>query len=340
MSLATIFPKAWREQAWWLYLLFPLSIVYFVVIKTRRYAYNRGLLKSYRAPVPVMIIGNITVGGSGKTPLIIELVHFLQKACHLKVGVISRGYGGEGPFPCLVDAHSTADVVGDEPVLIVQQTGVAMAVGSDRKASIELLLNNHDLDLILSDDGLQHLALQRDLEWIVLDIDRGLGNGFLLPSGFLREPESRLNTATVIEHGRDSQSALNMHLHADALFALEGESSGVIRRPPKKGDKVHAVAGIGLPERFFNSLRELGFQVVEHSFADHHQYMPHDVDFDDHLPIITTAKDAVKLYDIAVQMPEKVIWVLPVTAQLSIACYQLLHQQLSDLGLSLPPFNT
>lgn len=339
MSLATIFPKAWREQAWWLYLLFPLSLLYFLSIKTRRYAYHQGWFKSYRAPVPVMIIGNITVGGSGKTPLIIELVHFLQKACHLKVGVISRGYGGQGPFPSLVDQHSSAEKVGDEPVLIVQQTSVAMAVGPDRKAAIKLLLDRHDLDIILSDDGLQHLALQRDLEWIVLDIDRGLGNGFLLPSGFLREPESRLNTATVIEHGRHSQSTLNMHLRSGALVQVSSTTESSVK-PPKAGDKVHAIAGIGVPERFFASLRELGFKVIEHPFPDHHHYLPHDIDFDDQLPIITTAKDAVKLYDIAAQMPEQAIWVLPVTAQLSTDCYALLHQQLCMLGLSLPPFNT
>ena len=337
MSLATVFPKAWREQAWWLYLLFPLSLLYFVSVKTRRYAYHLGWFKSYRAPVPVMIIGNITVGGSGKTPLIIELVNFLQKACHLKVGVISRGYGGEGPFPCLVQAQSAAETVGDEPVLIVQQTGVAMAVGADRKAAIELLLANHDIDLILSDDGLQHLALQRDLEWIVLDIERGLGNGFLLPAGFLREPESRLNTATVIEHGQLSDSALNMHLRSGELYPLAGSSD---LKPLKTGDKVHAVAGIGVPERFFDSLKALGFKVIEHPFADHHNYVPQDLDFADHLPVVTTAKDAVKMGDIAGQMPEKAIWVLPVNAQLSTDCYALLHQQLSALGLALPSFNT
>lgn len=343
MSLATVFPKAWREQAWWLYLLFPLSLLYFLTIKTRRYAYHHGLFKSYRAPVPVMIIGNITVGGSGKTPLIIELVNFLQKACHLKVGVISRGYGGQGPFPCLVAAQSSADVVGDEPVLIVQQTGVAMAVGADRKAAIELLLAQHAVDVILADDGLQHLALQRDLEWIVLDIDRGLGNGLLLPAGFLREPESRLNNATVIEHGQHSQSELNMQLASGEIFALNpstGPSAETAVKRPKPGTKVHAVAGIGVPERFFSNLRALGYKVVEHPFADHHAYEPQDLDFDDSLPVITTAKDAVKMGDIAQQMPEKNIWVLPVTAQLSTPCYALLHQQLSALGLDLPPFNT
>ena len=339
MSLATVFPKAWREQAWWLYLLFPLSLLYFLIIKTRRYAYHHGLFKSYRAPVPVMIIGNITVGGSGKTPLIIELVNFLQKACHLKVGVISRGYGGQGAFPCLVTKQSGADVVGDEPVLIVQQTGVVMAVGPDRKAAIELLLAQHAVDVILADDGLQHLALQRDLEWIVLDIDRGLGNGMLLPSGFLREPESRLNNATVIEHGQYSQSELNMQLANGEIFALHTPADAPLKQP-KPGTKVHAVAGIGVPERFFNSLRMLGYKVIEHPFADHHAYEPQDLDFEDTLPIITTAKDAVKMGDIVQQMPEKNIWVLPVTASLSTPCYALLHQQLSTLGLALPPFNT
>lgn len=336
MKLATLFPKVWAEQAWWLYLLFPLSLIYFLVIKIRVLLYKKGLLKSYKAPVPVMIIGNITVGGSGKTPLIIELVTFLQLACHLKVGVISRGYGGHGPFPCLVEKDADPEVVGDEPVLIVQQTNVAMAVGPNRQAAIELLLTHHTLDIILSDDGLQHLALQRDLEWIVFDADRGLGNECLLPTGFLREPISRLNSATVIQHTAHSNSDLNMHLQSGELFNLNPHSLG---KMPKARTKIHAVAGIGVPQRFFNSLQALGFDIIEHAFEDHYHYAPSDIDFDDNLPIITTAKDAVKLYDIAQQIPEKDIWVLPVKAQLSIGCYRLLHQQLSDLGLSLPPFN-
>lgn len=355
-KLATLFPRAWAEQARWLYALWPLSKLYGLVIRHRRQMYAQGKLASYKAPVPVMIIGNITVGGSGKTPLIIELVNFLQLACAIKVGVISRGYGGQGPFPQLVSHESSPEIVGDEPVLITRQTQVPMAVGPNRQASIELLLKEHpELDIILSDDGLQHLALQRDIEWIVLDVDRGLGNEQLLPCGFLREPVERLKTATVIEHGLKSTSTLTMHLKPSALIPLREDEQQPKSVPagqpieqlklwleegtsaPKVGQTIHAVAGIGHPRRFFESLRNMGFHVIEHAFPDHHAYTPANLDFPDHYPIITTAKDAVKMLDFA-HLIEKNIWILPVQAHLSIDCYRTLHQQLTQLGLKLPPF--
>lgn len=355
MSLEQIFTQAWRNQSGWLMLLRPLSTVYGLVSRMRHYLYQQQILKSYRAPVPVMIIGNITVGGSGKTPLIIELVQFLHYF-GLNVAVISRGYGGQGPFPHLVQPQDLPEIVGDEPALIVQQTGVLMAVGPDRRAAIELLLEQAEqqgkpIDLILSDDGLQHLALQRDIEWIVLDVDRGLGNQQLLPAGYLRESVQRLDTATVIEHGKNATSALRMQLKAAALEPLSDEAG--LR--PDLGDCVHAVAGIAVPERFFQNLRELGFEVIEHAFADHHDYSPADLDFDNsfdnrvendsedgfddssfdnHYPIITTAKDAVKIRQLAPLVALDNIWVLPVQAQLSTACYEHLISQLKALKIS------
>lgn len=327
MQLDQRFNQAWARQSVWLNLLRPLSGLYSLVIHCRRYLYEQKILKSYRAPVPVMVIGNITVGGSGKTPLIIELVNFLHYF-GLNIAVISRGYGGQGPFPRIVEDDDTPDIVGDEPVLIVQQTGVLMAVGPNRQQAIELILQHTTPDLILSDDGLQHLALQRDLEWIVLDVDRGLGNQQLLPAGFLREPVSRLETATVIEHGKSSKTDLTMQLESGSLVALT--DAGLM---PSAADTVHAVAGIGVPQRFFDSLRALGFEVIEHVFPDHHAYQPADLDFDDDFPIITTAKDAVKIQQFAVLLAEKEIWVLPVQARLSVGCYELLQQQLKALGL-------
>ena len=350
MSLEQIFTQAWRNQSGWLLLLRPLSTLYGLVSRVRHYLYQQQILKSYRAPVPVMIIGNITVGGSGKTPLIIELVHFLQYF-GLNVAVISRGYGGQGPFPHLVQAQDLPSIVGDEPALIVQQTGVLMAVGPDRRAAIERLLQQAEqqgkpLDLILSDDGLQHLALQRDIEWIVLDVDRGLGNQQLLPAGYLREPLQRLETATVIEHGKNATSPLSMQLKPSALVPLSDEAG--LR--PERGDCVHAVAGIAVPERFFQSLRDLGFEVIEHVFADHYDYTPADLEFDDSVasdsddgfndrfedsyPVITTAKDAVKIKQLAPLIELDNVWILPVQAQLSTACYEQLIAQLKALNIT------
>ncbi len=320
-------PAAWQRQAGWLALLLPLSALYGAVTGLMRLSYRLGFQQVYRAPVPVMVIGNITVGGSGKTPLIIHLVRYLQSNFQLQVGVISRGYGGQAGFPALVTASSTADQVGDEPVLIVQQTGVPMAVAPNRQAAIECLLVAHpELELILSDDGLQHLALARDLEWIVLDTARGLGSGWLLPAGALRESADRLAQSTVIEHGI-STAELQMQLVAQPLQPLNPLQQ-YDQVAPVAGDRVHAVAGIGYPARFFQQLRELGFVVIEHAFADHHAYVLQELQFADGLPLLTTGKDAVKLFGLGLNG-----WILPVEACLSDACYTLLQQQLGELGL-------
>ena len=201
MSIETTMTRAWQRQAAWLWLLLPVSWLYGFITMLRWQAYKIGLLSSYRAPIPVMVIGNITVGGSGKTPLIIELVTYLQKR-NIKVGVISRGYGGDSSqMPALVHADSLPSIVGDEPSLIVNTTGAAMAVCPNRKQAITTLLKAYpDLQLIIADDGLQHYALQRDIEWIVVDASRGFGNQQLLPTGFLREPMSRLQGANVVYH--------------------------------------------------------------------------------------------------------------------------------------------
>ena len=323
-DLKQALPRAWANRAPWLLALLPLSALYGAVTSLQRLAYRIGYKHAYRAPVPVMIIGNITVGGSGKTPLIIALVEYLRQR-GVRVGVISRGYGGVGPFPRVVQADDSPNQVGDEPLLIVQQTHVALAVGPNRQAAIECLLAAGPLDLILSDDGLQHLALARDLEWIVLDTRRGLGNGWLLPAGPLRESAQRLQTATVIEHG-PSSADLQMQLVAGTLQPLQVNQ--VISSMPQAGMRVHAVAGIGDPARFFATVRGLGFVPIEHPFADHHAYQASDVQFDDGLPMLTTAKDAVKLQALGISG-----WVVPVQAQLSADCYALLDTQLQALGL-------
>ncbi len=338
MSLRTALPRAWAEQSSWLILLLPLSFLYALITAIQRLAYRLNFKTAYQSPVPVMVIGNITVGGSGKTPLLIELVRYLRDEQKLQVGVISRGYGGDvTTFPRMVRIDDRAQVVGDEPLLIVQQTGVAMAVGANRQATIECLLADAakrgvTLDIILSDDGLQHLAMGRHLEWIVLDTDRGTGRGWLLPAGFLREGIERLEAATVIEHGSRPvhgagfvQSPYQMRLVAGELTPLV---SGKDLTPPQSPQRVHAVAGIGNPARFFNSLRQLGFEVIEHPFADHHPFVASDVSFGDGLPVITTAKDAQRLQGLIEQA-----WILPVNAWLSNECYTLLYHQLTEIGV-------
>ena len=280
-----------------------------------------------------MIIGNITVGGSGKTPLLIHLVNYLQTK-NVRVGIISRGYGGKGPFPAYVGLEATPDQVGDEPCLIVQSTGAPMVVGSNRQHSIELLLAKHELDLIISDDGLQHHALARQLEWIVLDRNRGLGNEKLLPEGYLREPKSRLGSGTVIEHAAQPESELNMHLEVAQPYLLNALEA----RPFDPEQDFYAVVGIGFPQRFYRTLESIGIKQFQcHEFPDHHDYELTDLQFEDTNPIITTEKDAVKLLPILKQHPDfnREIWVVPVEAVLSSACYRVLNQQLADLGIHI-----
>lgn len=372
MSIETTVTRAWQRQAAWLWLLLPISWLYGLITMLRRQAYKLGLLSSYRAPIPVMVIGNISVGGSGKTPLIIALVDYLQKK-NIKVGVISRGYGGDHKqMPALVNAHSLPNVVGDEPCLIVSMTHAPMAVSPNREQAITTLLAAHpDLQLIIADDGLQHYALQRDIEWIVVDAARGFGNKQLLPTGFLREPMSRLEGANVIYHekretvlaniDKDSQhqsSRLTMYMQADDMQLLwqpEVSDSQIIdtmpkntasnNTVPKKGSQVHAVSGIGYPQRFFDTLGSLGYKVIGHPYPDHYEFtLVELLQYSDY-PIVVTSKDAVKIRALFAQATtanplndeyqELVnrLWVLAVTALLSDDCYQLLEHQIKALGI-------
>lgn len=332
MSLAQHIQDAWNKQASWLIVLRPLSWLYGFGFRFNQSLYTAGIKKVYTAPVPVMVIGNITIGGSGKTPLLIQLVKYLQQQ-NIRVGVISRGYGGKGPFPALVNQAVEPSIVGDEPCLIVQSTHVPMAVGASRKDAIELLLQSADIDLIISDDGLQHWALARQIEWIVLDQNRGLGNERLLPEGYLREPKSRLLTSTVIEHTKTKQSQLNMYLQIGLPYLLNTSQDNLLF---DSNQYFNAVVGIGFPQRFYDTLAKLSVhQLQAHEFPDHHDYEIADLSFDNPYAIITTEKDAVKFKTLLKQNPEfnTPIWVVPVEAVLSSDCYDLLKHQLQQVGI-------
>ncbi|PIE47079.1 MAG: tetraacyldisaccharide 4'-kinase [Gammaproteobacteria bacterium] len=361
MSLEIKITQAWQTQSKWLYLLLPLSWIYRAVSNIRKTLYKQGVFASYRAPVPVMVIGNITVGGSGKTPLIISLVKYLQRR-GVTVGVISRGYGGDNKkMPVVVTLDSKPNVVGDEPCLIVQSTlfygkkreasPVDMAVCPDRQQAIELLLkHNPDIQFIIADDGLQHYKLQRDIEWIVVDSHRGFGNEQVLPVGFLREPLSRLDGATVIYHQtgqvKDEQ-LLTMRLKPSQLEPLLVGLTD--NQKPQASDTVIAMSGIGHPVRFFNTLNELGFSTIECPYPDHHDFTFDDLFqfIEQPYPIVITSKDAVKLRQLAnadlkgldeaqVEKMAKVftrIWVLPVSAEVSQACYEALDKELKAFNL-------
>jgi tetraacyldisaccharide 4'-kinase len=308
---------AWYKGHPALSLLAPLEALYRRVANGRREAFKAGRSAPWKAPVPIMVVGNITVGGTGKTPMILWLVDYCR-AAGLRVGVISRGYGARPPrFPWLVTAADTATVAGDEPLLIVQRSGVPLAIDPDRPQAARALLAEHALDLILCDDGLQHYRLARDLELVLIDAARGLGNGRCLPAGPLREPPQRLEEVDAVlyngQHG-DTAAGYGMTLQPSALVnLLTGERVGLGHFPP--GQALHAVAGIGNPRRFFSTLEGLNWRPIEHAFADHATYGEAQLAFTPSLPVVMTEKDAVKCRAFA----QGDWWYLAVDAQPSAA---------------------
>lgn len=289
--------RGWYGGARWVWLLRPLELIYRCVMALRRYGYRVGLYSVYRAPVPIVVVGNITVGGTGKTPVVIALVEALQ-ARGLCPGVVSRGYGAApgGTFPHRVNAASEADDCGDEPLLVFHRTGVPCVVDPDRPAAVRTLLAAQHVDVVLCDDGLQHYALARDFEIAVLDAQRGIGNGFCLPAGPLREPVARLDSVSALLWRGGSKPASSVVYAVDGLIALQPESAPAA---PAAGAQVLALAGIGQPEQFYATLAGMGYRVAPHSFPDHHRYTQADLDALGDGPVIMTEKDAVKCRDFA-----------------------------------------
>ncbi|CAG1022699.1 partial tetraacyldisaccharide 4'-kinase, partial [Patescibacteria group bacterium] len=288
--------------------LMPFGFLFADVVRFRKFLYRIKVLKTEHLPVPVVIIGNITVGGTGKTPLIIALAELLTQQGY-KVGIISRGYGGDETAR-LVTSDSTAEQVGDEALLIAKQTGCQMAVAPLRVEAGRLLLAHQPCDLLLSDDGLQHYALHRDIEIAVVDGERRFGNGYCLPAGPLREPIPRLNSVDfiVVNGEKTEEREYTMHITGDkAINLVTGET-----KPLQQfiGETVEALAGIGNPDRFFNLLKKIGLNITAHSFPDHHSFSARDIDFKQ--TVLMTEKDAVKCTNFA----KSNHWFVPVTATL------------------------
>lgn len=291
MALIDTLESAWYRGArapWW---TVPLAMLYGAVVRTRGLLFRHGVLRSVRLHAPVVVIGNLTVGGTGKTPLTIAVVEALRQRGH-RPGVVSRGYGGTQREPILLGDAPDPAQVGDEPCLI-HASGVPVAVGRDRPAAAQLLLDA-GCDVVIADDGLQHYRLVRDVEICVIDGVRRFGNRRLLPAGPLREPITRLQRVDLRVCNGDAAEPgeYPMQLHGgEAVDLLDGH-----RQPLAafRGQRVHAVAAIGNPQRFFDSLREVGIEVIEHAFADHHAFGPAELAFADGLPVLMTDKDAVK----------------------------------------------
>ena len=328
--------RAWYGQHSWLALLRPLSSLYQRLALSKRQRYLDNPSASWQPPVPLIVVGNITLGGTGKTPMVIWLVEHLRSR-GLRVGVISRGYGGKPPsLPWRVQPRQDGpEQVGDEPLLIASRCQVPVVIDPDRPRAGRYLLEHSPVDVIISDDGLQHYRMGRTLELVMIDHARGLGNGRCLPEGPLREPASRLAEADMLIRtgaDKDADGAYAMRLQASVLVNLKtGERvrPGEWRAPPRG----QAVAGIGNPERFCKTLEGLGFVPEIHAFADHAQYNEHSfAAFDHGEPLLMTEKDAVKCAGFA----RDNWWYLSVDAKLSAAFIEALHARLdSHLPASL-----
>lgn len=319
-SMAQGLPGCWyrRRLAVTLWPLLPLSWLFRLLAGMRRWLYHCGVLHSCRLSVPVVVVGNLTVGGSGKTPLVLWLVRSLQEQ-GWRPGIISRGYGGRGGQVRSVAASSLSSLVGDEPLLLARRSGVPVFVGRDRVAAGQALLAAHpDCDVIVSDDGMQHYRLKRTAQVVVFD-SRGAGNGRLLPAGPLREPLRRLaGVDAVVWNGpaerrvEDAARHLpqfDMRLVGQRFVAISGRQSNC-DADFLKGRQLHAIAGIGDPRRFFSQLKALGLEFEAHPFPDHHPYSDADLAFARHGVLLMTEKDAVKCEALVTGEA----WVLPVEA--------------------------
>lgn len=331
-----IIEKVWfdKHAAKWLIvpLLLPLSALFWLLSSLRRLSFKLGLSKSHQLTKPVIVVGNIGVGGNGKTPMVIHLVE-LTRSLGLTPGVISRGYGGQAPhYPYLLNSNSTALEAGDEPILIQQRCQVPVAVGSDRIASAELLIEK-GCDIIISDDGLQHYRLERAVELIIVDGKRLFGNGLLLPAGPLREGQWRLDKSDlVIYNGGVAASnnktfeAIAMTLKAKELCNLQTGECINLSDFINAHRCVNAIAGIGAPQRFFDTLENNSFVIEkQQSFVDHHSFTLTDFnEFDDNIPLLMTEKDAVKCSDFC----KDNWWYLPVDATFTLAEQQVLRDKI------------
>ncbi|MFD1008411.1 MULTISPECIES: tetraacyldisaccharide 4'-kinase [Oceanisphaera] len=320
---------AWYNRAVWVWLLAPFTALFALISGLRRALFRFGLKAQYKAPVPVIVVGNLTVGGNGKTPVVVWLVDWLRAQGYTP-GVISRGYGGKSAhYPLLLTPETQAEQAGDEPVLIYRRTGCPVVVGPKR-ADAAALLASVGADIIISDDGLQHYALARDIELVVVDGKRRFGNGYLLPMGPLREGQWRLNKVDAIINngGPLVDGEFLMTLAPGNLMPVPSTTmADTPQAVPKAKSRVHALAGIGHPPRFFTTLEQQGFILEQRlALADHKAVVTEQLEHLQSLPLLITEKDAVKWPG-----GHPNTWYLPVDAQLPAAFENVLLTRLKEL---------
>lgn len=309
--------KIWSGKSWLYVLLLPFSWLYGLVSMLIRYSYRLGLRQSWKAPIPVVVVGNLTAGGNGKTPVVIWLVEQLQQQ-GINVGVVSRGYGGKAEsYPLILNQHTTTDEAGDEPVLIYQRTGVAVAVAPKRRDAVQALIAHAaPIQIIITDDGLQHYALSRDKEIVVIDGVRRFGNGWWLPAGPMRERAGRLASvdAVIVNGGEPKKGEIAMTLKpSDAIHLYTKQ-----RRPLTEFSHVVAMAGIGHPPRFFTMLKQYGLNVLKTVALTDHQTLSLS-ELTNIVPsgqtLLMTEKDAVKYRAYASENTDW--WYIPVDAEIA-----------------------
>lgn len=322
MFLTTI----WYQQHIARFVLMPFAAFFWAIVSLRRALYRYGIKKVYQVSVPVIIVGNLTIGGNGKTPLVIWLVDLLKKNGY-RPGVVSRGYGGKlQNNPLIVDPNSNPAIVGDEPLLIARKTEVPVVVCRNRVKAAEMLIKQN-CNVIVSDDGLQHYSLGRDIEIVVIDGLRRFGNGYCLPAGPLREPLSRLQEVDwrVVTQGIAERGEYTMALETTQAYKLNDRKAKV-SLAEFKNQTVHAVAGIGNPDRFFASLKLAGLRIIEHPYPDHHVFSKNELEFADNAPVLITEKDAVKCEKFDISN----CWVVAAEAKLLPGFAELLLARVRD----------
>ena len=309
---ASFVVDSWYKKSLWLYLLTPFSLLFKYLTKRRRRKYIQGKLESFKSDIPIIIVGNLTIGGTGKTPLVAYIAHELRKLGY-KPGLVSRGYGGKFRETLEVTRDTPVKQTGDE-AQILSKLNLPFYIDKNRVRAVKTLANNHDCDVIISDDGLQHYNMNRDIEIVVIDGKRRFGNNLTFPAGPLRESKSRLNSVDFVVNnsGPTKDNEYLMNISPSKFIHLKTGKSYLIKDWPMH-KQVHAVAGLGNPGRFFDLLARLGFEITRNSFPDHHNFDEEDLNFLDHLPIIMTEKDASKCRS----FNNNKIWYLTIEADVS-----------------------
>jgi len=309
-------------------LLAPLGWGYQLLMILRHLVYQSGIVPIQRLDIPVIVVGNIVAGGTGKTPLVIWLAeHLIEKG--YRPGIVSRGYKSKvKQWPQQVRKDSNPELVGDEPVLMARRTNCPVAIAPNRHVAAEALIEHEQVNIIICDDGLQHYALERDIEIAVIDGVRRHGNGRCLPAGPLREPVSRLKSVDMIVCNSGAvRGEFDMEYITEQLCSVTDENKRY-DIDLFRNKSIHAVAGVGNPARFFSTLRGKGVRIIEHEFPDHHQFKAEDICFDDGFPVIMTEKDAVKCTEFATEKH----WFLPIHVKMTKAFEHRLTILLKELS--------